>query len=340
MNTKSLWTQLRHTLGTYPNTAAEWAVRVQCSDITRQELLVLNTWLKADPENAEAYARINKIAYLGLVLRERRHELAKLHGYQRLLTAERSEASGITQRRPLRWAAASLACSILAIVAVTYWQTASMDRYVVRHGEQRSVTLSDGSHMVVNTDTEVRVLYDRTARVIALPRGEAFFDVARVPDRPFIVRAGDMRIQALGTKFSVRHDGTDTTVVVTAGRVRVSRDGNKDAAAQDLFPGEQLQLNPRAPEAAQIVRVDAERITSWSSGAIEFEDATLSEVVSEVNRYTSKRFVIGDPELNRIRLSGQFRIGDMESVKFALRDRFDIETTESKDQIRLAAAQK
>lgn len=337
MNTKSLWAQLRHTLGTYPGTAAEWAVRAQCSDVTRQELLVLNEWLKADPANAEDYARVNKIAYLGLVLREHRSELAKLHGYQRLLNKERLETTSLTQWRPLQWAAASLVCGILTISAVAYWQFSSRDRYVVQHGEQRSVTLSDGSHMVVNTDSEVKVLYDDTARIIVLPRGEAFFDVAKIPDRPFIVRAGDMQIQAIGTKFSVRREGADTRVVVTAGRVRVSRDSGSGADTRDLVPGQQLQVGSTASELPQVVRVDAKRMTSWSSGAIEFEDATLSDVVSEVNRYTSKRFVIVDPALKQIRLTGQFKVGDMKSVQFALRDRFGIEAKEGEDQIRLAS---
>jgi len=339
MNTKALWTQLRHVLGGYPDTAAEWAVRVQCADVTRQELLVLDDWLKADPHHAEDYARVNEIGHLGLKLREHRDELARLQGYQRLRQAERLETHSTPRSHAWRWfAAAVTACTLVVLIAAFWLHATSTNRYVVRHGEQRQVRLSDGSRMVVNTDSEVKVLYDQTARLVSLPRGEVFFEVAKNPVRPFIVRAGDTEIRAIGTKFSVRREGLETEVIVTDGRVRVSREGDTVSQALDLTPGNRLLIAPTLA-APRLARVDAQRATSWTAGTVEFEDAPLEQVVREVNRYTKKAFVIADPALNAIRLTGRFRVGDMESVKFALRDRFGISATEDFDAIHLAASQ-
>ncbi len=339
MSTKSLWTQLRHALGVYPDTAAEWAVRVQCADVTRQELLVLDTWLKADPRNAEAYARVNKISHLGLKLREHPEELARLQAYRNLRGSPEQTANPTWRRRTLQWTIAAAACVTVAVLVAVYWPVMSPgNRYVVGHGEQRRVTLADGSRMVINTDSEVRVIYDPATRVIALPRGEAFFEVAKNPARPFIVRAGTTEVRAVGTKFSVRRERAGVGVVVTEGRVLVSREDGKLAQAQDLTPGQQLMIEPKTL-AAQVVRVDAERATSWTTGTVEFEDAPLDQVVREVNRYTAKTFVITDPALAALRLTGRFRVGDMESVKFALHSRFGITASEDENLVQLATAE-
>jgi transmembrane sensor len=336
MNTQTLWRQLRHALGAYPNTAAEWAVRVQCADVTRQELLVLDDWLKADPRNAEDYARVNKIGHLGLRLREHRDELARVQGYQRLRESERLEVDAMRGRHRWRWATATAACCAFVVLTVVFWPgRVSGDRYVAGHGEQRQVTLPDGSRMVVNTDSEVNVRYDAMARRVSLPHGEAFFEVAKHPTRPFIVRAGDTEIQAIGTKFSVRRDGAETEVVVTEGRVRVSREGGRATDVRELSPDHRLQVDLKTAT-AHIVAVNAARATAWAAGTVEFEDAPLDEVVRELNRYTAKTFIVAEPALSGIRLTGRFRVGDMESVKFALRDRFGISAAEDFKEIRLA----
>lgn len=333
MNTPSIWTQLRHVLGGYPNTAAEWAVRVQCPDVTRQELLVLDQWLKADPRNAQAYAEINKISYLGLRLREHAEELQRLKGYQRLRAAEAQSRRPTAAR--FSWLAAPLATGsalLLAIVIGWFWY--SNDRYSSAHGEQQRVTLSDGSSIVVNTDSEVKVLYSEDSRIVALPRGEAFFEVARNPARPFIVRTDDLEVRAIGTKFSVRRTDHGTQVVVTEGRVRVSRLDEITAPPVDLIANTQVNVAAEVPIPAPIA-IDAAAATSWTAGMVQFDDVPLAEVLREVNRYTSKAFVIDDPELEHIRLSGRFRVGDMESVRFALANRFDIDVTEDSREIRL-----
>jgi transmembrane sensor len=337
MNATSLWTRLRHVLGGYPVTAAEWSVRVQCADVSRQELLVLDAWLKSDPRNAEDYARFNKIGHLGLKMRENRGEVMRLRGYRRLRDSERLAAEAATWFQPRRWVPAACACGLLAVLV--YWRySESGDRYVVGHGSQRQIELSDGSRMTINTDSEVRVLYDQAARVIVLPRGEAFFEVAQNPSRPFIVRAGSTEIRALGTTFSVRQNDLATEVTVTEGRVRVSRIGDAATDAHELAPRHHLLLSA-ATGATQIETVDAARETAWASGTLEFEDAPLRQVVREVNRYTAKTFVIADADLEKIRLTARFRIADAESLKFALRERFEIRAEENSREILLRSSQ-
>lgn len=342
MSTLGIWDRLRHALGHYPNTAREWAVRVQSADVARHELLALDEWLKADPRNAEDYARVNKIAHLGLKLRDYPQERARLTGYAKL----RNEADfgSARSRRGRRWrlATAGAAAGVVLALAVLLAPDISTlsGHYAAGRGEQRQVTLEDGSRIVVNTDSEVAVRFHEFERSVQLVRGEAFFEVAKDAARPFVVRTGSAEVRAVGTKFSVRQNASETEVVVTEGKVRVVREGksateNIAAPPIELVPGNLARVSATEPT-AQVAMVDVARATAWTAGNVEFEEATLADVIRDVNRYTTREFVIADPSLAEIRLSGRFRVGDVESVKFALRDRFDISAAEEKGLIRLS----
>ncbi len=342
MSTSSIWDRLRHALGHYPSTAREWAVRVQSRDVARHELLALDEWLKADPRHAEDYARVNKIAHLGLQLRDYPQERARLRGYAKLRNGAASVSTKVHWSWGARFAAGGAVAAVVAILVVLMVPdlTFSSNRYVAGRGEQRQVALADGSRMFVNTDSDVAVHFRENERSIELIRGEAFFEVAKDPARPFVVRAGIAEVRAVGTKFSVRRGATDTEVVVTEGRVQVLRDlgtGAADAspAPIELVPGNVVHVSAATP-VAQVDVINVARATAWTAGSVEFEEEALADVIRDVNRYTSKEFVIADPALNEIRLTGRFRVGDMESVKFALKDRFDIAVVEDQSQIRLS----
>src|SRR5258707_15707396 len=118
MTTLGLWDRLRHALGHYPSTAREWAVRVQSADVARHELLALDEWLKADPRNAEDYAKVNKIAHLGLRLRDYPLERVRLKGYAKLRShAIPANAAGISRGDwGLRLSTGGAALGIVAIL--------------------------------------------------------------------------------------------------------------------------------------------------------------------------------------------------------------------------------
>ncbi|MBL8268166.1 FecR family protein [Steroidobacter sp.] len=334
MSTPSVWKQLRHVLGGYPTTAADWAVRTQCPDVTREELLVLDQWLTADPRNAQAYAEVNKIGYLGAQLREHSEELLHLEGYQRLL-ATRRQSRVAPEPRFGRFVTLAGSCALLLLAVTLSWFWYSNGRYSAGHGEQQRIALADGSSVVVNTDSEVKVRYDDHVRIVELPRGEAFFEVAKNAARPFIVKTDDLEVRAIGTRFSVRRTDDGTRVVVTEGRVRVSRTGDASTAPVELGANNQVLVAVKE-QIPPPVAIDTAAATSWTSGMIQFEDVPLNAVLQEVNRYTPKSFVISDPALQDIRLTGRFRVGDMDSVKFALANRFDIGMTEDAREIRLS----
>lgn len=223
-----------------------------------------------------------------------------------------------TPRRPrtARYAAAA-AIALVAMCLLWGWQ-----RYgVVEHRSYRTaigaldtIGLADGSRATLSSDSRIDVALSRAQRHVALEHGEAFFDVAKDPGRPFAVDAGARRVIAVGTRFSVRRDGPDLRVVVTEGTVRLESepvDGRTQPTT--LLPAGSIAL---AGANGVLVRSgsieDAERYVDWRNGYLVFRDTALSAAVAEFNRYNTRRLVIGDAAVGELRVGGNFRWSNAE----------------------------
>lgn len=317
-----------------PANAEAWAVRMQDGSLNRQEQLAFDAWLKASPANAEDYARCNKLGHLASRLQAHPDLVRAMPAYRALSRPQPG------RRRPLTLAVlGAAACAALVIVARPLLPTfRDQDFIVTAHGEQRQMPLQDGSRLHINTDSKLRVVFSDHERRVLIERGEAFFEVTRDPRRPFVVATGDSEVRVVGTKFSVHREPQRIDVVVTEGQVKVRPDTHSKGSQPDmsLLPGQKLRLD-EAGHQMTLSTVDAERLTAWRTGLIRFDATPLEEVIADVNRYTPREFVIDDPKLRAIRLSGNFRIGDTESVRFALRDGFAIEAREQDRRIFLRA---
>jgi transmembrane sensor len=240
----------------------------------------------------------------------------------------RERGTGGRLRRPgVRLAAA--ASMLLAVGVGTYFAIAPTgERYATPIGGIASVPLQDGSSVTLNTASEVRVELTPHERHIRLDKGEAFFEVAKDPSRPFIVQVGTKRVIAVGTKFSVRRDGDDVRVAVTEGKVEVtdtrgssarnSRSppsvGGEGSGGGSLHEGE-VFLTPgyiaSAGDAGILVEdrplaqvVDA---LSWRQGYLTFHETSLADAVAEFNRYNTHQIAVADSGVAAIRISGTFR---------------------------------
>ena len=207
-----------------------------------------------------------------------------------------------------------LAASLAATTGGWFaWRTARTLRITTGKGEIRRVPLSDGSMAIVNTETRVKVDLQPQLRAVALDEGEAWFEVARDRDRPFVVKAGDVRVRAIGTAFSVRRLATGAVVQVTEGVVETWCVGN-EAAAVRVSQGRKAFVTPVAkptvaPEAAE----EIDRNLAWRTGLIILDGDTLAQAAAEFNRYNERRIVIDDPELAGLTYVGRFRTNEPEA---------------------------
>lgn len=182
--------------------------------------------------------------------------------------------------------------------------------YVTEIGERSTVPLADGSVVTLNTATAVHVAYEAAERKVRLLNGQALFAVAHGQPTPFRVYAGDKVVTAVGTVFDVRVEDEEVSVSVLEGAVRVDSGSTLAAAAEMLVAGQALMSRPDG--AVSVKQVDVERLASWRSGLLSFEDTPLAEAVAEVNRYTHRPITLADPRLGEYRVSGTFRVGEPE----------------------------
>lgn len=204
-------------------------------------------------------------------------------------------------------------------------------------GERLSRTLSDGSTLDLNTNSEVRVEITAEQRNIYLLRGQAVFDVAHDETRPFSVYAADQKITALGTVFEVRMDDLSAQVTLLEGKVTIDQIDLTDVADIDqpkterkiveLSPGEryasaEAELKVISPEAL-------ETSLSWRQGRHIFVNAEISEIVEEINRYTTRKVVLNDPAIGELVASANFKLGSTRSLAVALEANFGLSVSDN-----------
>jgi transmembrane sensor len=234
----------------------------------------------------------------------------------------RAPATGEARsRRPFRIGTLSLAASLLLAVGVGayVWVVPEGGRYATPIGGVASVAMTDGSRVTLNTDTEIRVSLTLTERRVDLRRGEAFFEVAKDPKRPFVVSAGGKRVIAVGTQFSVRRDAEDVEVVVTEGKVRV-----EDAGETVLTPGSIAHAGDAGVLVQRKTIPEAQEHLSWRTGVLMFRDETLGEAVAEFNRYNVRQIVIADPKVADLRIEGNFRATNVDAFVRLLESGFPV----------------
>jgi transmembrane sensor len=217
----------------------------------------------------------------------------------------------------------TVATFVVAVIAtLLYLHTDAVETGV---GELRTLTLNDGTRVHLNTNTRLEVRYDKKLRKVSLERGEALFEVAKNPTWPFVVSARNREIRALGTAFDVRSEERKLAVMLVEGSVAVASSAGTGQEALFariqvpspqaivLSPGERLTL--ASGSAPRIDRPAIDGLTAWERGQVELDDASLSDAVEEMNRYSNIRIVIDARNASSIRVSGIFRAGD--SANFA-----------------------
>lgn len=195
--------------------------------------------------------------------------------------------------------------------------------YTTAFGEQRTVTLPDGSEVHMNVSTELVLHYQTHRRQLSLLKGEAMFAVQSDKNRPFIVDAGKVQVEVTGTVFNVRrHAQGNVEVAVTEGSVQVSSGPWWNRQRASLTPGMLAQGSEE--QAWSVQRTDVAARTAWRQGKVVFRDQTLDEVVQEMNRYLPEPIELMDEKLKRLRMAGVFNIEDAQGFLLALQEQLPV----------------
>jgi transmembrane sensor len=313
--------------------AAAWVARLHGPNRTEDVEVGLRRWLAESPEHAAAFELLTDTWEKSARLRRR--PIERVASWENV--GFRMSFS--------RAAVAATAVAVLAVLGtIVYLHT---DAVVTAVGEQRTLTLEDGSRVYLNTDSRAVVHYDKKLRQVELQKGEALFEVAKRPDWPFTVTAGNRQVTALGTSFIVKRDDADLAVTLVEGRVTVSPIKDASASPQrslesgtpavfTLSPGQRLTFAKN--ESPKVDRPPMERVTAWQRGQVAFDNTPLADAVTEMNRYSTVRIVIQDPSAAAIRVSGIFRAGDSANFAQALAKTYLLEIRDQANEVILSRA--
>jgi transmembrane sensor len=213
--------------------------------------------------------------------------------------------------------------------------------YSTSVGEKRELALPDNTTVTLNTHTCMGVVYYPGIRQIYLPYGEATFHVAQDRQRPFFVRAGGRRFEALGTNFNVRvRSPDDVELTVTEGHVKVIYiptslpETPAEARLRDnmtfddttVSAYEMALVEPGMQFVRKIDMTDVDNLLAWQQGMISFKSEPLEAALAEIDRYTNTVFVLADNQLRGVRIDGRFHTGDVEGLLHTLRQKFLIDS--------------
>ncbi len=308
--------------------AAAWLARLHGPNRTPNVDKGFRRWLNLSPEHGRAFEiATDTWERLALV---RRRPLERVADWER---------GGV--RLSLGRAALAAAAVVTLTVAVTAYYYSSDDAIATKVGEQRIVTLEDGTRVALNTATRVRVDFDKSARRIELQSGEALFQVApQSTSWPFIVTAGGQQIRALGTAFVVRRDDTGLAVTLVDGKVSVAPVVGSQPApganAQVLTPGQRLTFH--GSHAPNLDTPALDKITAWQRGQVAFDNAPLIEAVAEMNRYSRDQLVVASPQAAALRISGVFRTSESAEFARAIAQTYALQVTVQSRKITLTGA--
>jgi transmembrane sensor len=314
--------------------AASWFVRLRGSK-AREARSGFARWRLRNPTRARAYEEIETIWGLAGDVGDS-PEISALvdHVAPRVARpAGRSRSIGVWGRRAACIAVVlgGVGIAMLSFRGLIPWgESPPATLYQTAVGEQRDVTLADGSIIRLDAATQVEVRLASRSRDVRLISGRARFTVAKAPGRPFIVHSGEAGVTALGTVFDVRREAGLFEVALFEGRVEVRRD---QADVKDgrliLAPGQGVRVVGR--DVLRALPLEAGASTGWVEGRLVFDGAPLSEVVAELNRYSPHKLSLETAPGDRRRFRGEFRSSDIDGAVKVLAALYDLSITKDQD---------
>ena len=286
--------------------ATQWFVRMQDTPVPESDKRAFHAWLDADPAHAEAYAELERV-WAGLDQIDRHDPVPAPPS-----TAEHRRSAG--KRRSLPWM--SLAASILLLAGLvgytTNWPAVLAD-YRTEPGEQRRVVLGDGSTVHLNTATAASAEFSAHRRSVTLHHGEAYFEIARNPERPFFVKAGSARVAVLGTAFSVKRTSDAVDIIVTKNNVRVSGPARRSTI---VSAGQTIRVTENGLGTVKQSR-DPPAL-AWRQGRLVFDTVPLVEVLAELERYRHGQIIVTDRSIESLPVTGSFSIARSDAALEAI----------------------
>ncbi|MDO6693646.1 FecR domain-containing protein [Aliiglaciecola sp. 3_MG-2023] len=322
--------------------ASVWYYRLRDPDVMPETITQWQTWLYEKPEHIDAFTQVEELMHIsGKVdhldwpddaeLLEDDYDgeqsIAQWRQNQKIAT---ETASSTSWRKRLSLStfqhaipSMGAACLVLSFLAIFWVQTYPRDKgniFVSVHetsaGQHDSIQLEDGSKITLGAKSLLSVAYSNKQRKVVLERGEAYFDVAKDPQRPFIVGSGTRTITAVGTEFNVIKQSERVVVTVTEGKVKVApsltyganvapriiKPLNREHEDTVLVAGQQIRYTQHKVDIVDDSKMDV--AIAWRTGNLQYLTEELRYVVEDINRYSKVPISLTDSKVGGLAYSG------------------------------------
>lgn len=302
--------------------AVAWHVRLSSDDADGDDWLALEAWLAESPEHLAAYEAVEQVW----------SDLDQVTPAPTVVTLKPRA------RRPLPWLGA-IAASLIAVIFLGTMLWTGMPRTEALEtaaGQRQVFALSDGSHITLNGGSRLTARMGRSERrVVMADAGEAVFDVAKDPGRPFLIEAGDREIRVVGTEFNVLRHGGVVRVTVRRGVVEV-----RPAATPQAQPIARLRagqaLSHRTGGVEDVVTAaDPDAVLAWTEGRLVFRGEPLGDVVATLNRYVKTPITVA-PDAAGLPVTATLAVGGEDAMLQSLSAFLPVQVERLPDRVRLS----
>ncbi|MGH8477048.1 MAG: FecR family protein [Methylococcales bacterium] len=283
--------------------ALSWVVRLNSGEATQGDRQAFTLWIEQNTEHRQAFFAARRLwRDIGYV------DLTQAATASQADSDKRSRTGASTSRARSAYALAALGLLTVCLLASYPLVPYFIADYVTSVGEVKTLHLSDGSTVYLNTDSMIAENFSENKRNLELLAGEAEFAVAHDMKRPFVVTAGTGRTRALGTRFIVRYANDTVRVSVLENTVEITSETQAPVTLNSgyrLEYGRQGLLNvSKAPSNSEA--------NAWRYGKLKFNARPLKEVVAEIDRYVAGKIVLANDRFAAHQVSGVFEIENLD----------------------------
>lgn len=278
--------------------AVAWVIRLHSDSVPPEDRRAFEAWRGQSSVHALMFQKVFSV-WDSRELREAAFAAAEPEAF---VLADRT----VSHRR---WPILAAVCALLFLIItisfdlVTRWQA----DYRTSAGEQRTVELPDRSIATLNTQSAIALTFDGTVRRIRLLKGEAFFEVKKDLDRPFIVESGEAAIRATGTSFIVRTESERDQVTVIEGTVEV---GTKRESSSTATVSSGSQIRMERGRLGNSYTVNMPAASAWLRGRLVVNGTPFEQVLEELQRYHPGRIVLWNQHVKKIEVTGTYNVND------------------------------
>ncbi|WP_174291551.1 FecR family protein [Sphingomonas bacterium] len=321
--------------------ASFWQAHLADHDL--ESSAAFEAWLVADPAHQAAWDHV-QAGWIAVGEQSSSPDLLQLRRDALRRAQRASRSRWATSRQFALVASCVLVLLVAGVGGGAWWRSVFPPSFQTASGERRTITLDDGSRVSLDASSRLEVRYTRQQRKLVLLAGQARFDVAHNPLRPFLVEARGRTVIATGTAFNIDLLGPTELVTLIEGRVVItpSQGATPPLAAFRrppptdivLAPGQQAVFRPASR--TTLATVDLKRTGAWEAGMLDFDNERLASVAARINRYTEQPVVVAATAAD-MRISGVFKTGDTATFVDAVVHYLPVAATDRGSDIVIAA---